>query len=70
MELLSNHHNDHPNQHENCHKLSDETGHPVSSLMETKWKLKQKYDHHQNLKAIAEEIQASEERNKSKRAGL
>ena len=29
MEHLSNDHEDHPNQHENGHKLCDETGHPI-----------------------------------------
>ena len=28
-EYLSNDHKDHPNQHENSHKLCDEMGHPV-----------------------------------------
>ena len=41
MEHLSNDHEDHPNQHENNHKLCDETGHPVLSLVEIQRKLKQ-----------------------------
>ena len=42
---LSNDHEDHPNQHGNSHKLCDETGHPVVSLMESQWKLR----HDQNF---------------------
>ena len=44
MEHLSNDHKDHPNQHKNCHKLCNEMGHPIVSLMESQWKLKQQYD--------------------------
>ena len=44
MEHLSNDHKDHPNQHENSHKLCDETGHPFDSLMESQWKLRQQHD--------------------------
>ena len=33
MEHLSNDLEDHPNKHENIHKLCDETGHPVLSLL-------------------------------------
>ena len=72
MEHLSIDHEDHPNQHENSHKLCDERGHPVVNLMESQWTLRQQHD--QNLpvegKAIVEQILASEERNNSKRAGL
>ena len=32
MEHFSNYHKDHPNQHENGHKLCNETRHPVLSL--------------------------------------
>ena len=46
MEHISNDHKDHPNQDENSHKLCNETGHPVSSLLESQWKLKQ---HDQNF---------------------
>ena len=46
MESLSNDHKDRPNQHENTHKLCDETGHPALSLRESKWKLRQ---HDQNF---------------------
>ena len=41
MEHPSNEHEDHPNQHENSHKLCDETGNPVLSLLESQWKLRQ-----------------------------
>ena len=44
MKHLSNDHKDHPNQHENSHKLSDETGHPVVYLTESQWKLRQQLD--------------------------
>ena len=45
MEHLSNDHEDHPNQHENSHKLCNEMGHPVLSLLESQWKLRQQHDH-------------------------
>ena len=67
MEHLSNDHKDHPNQHENSDKLCDEMGHPIDNLMKSQWKLRQ---HDQNFPmgggAIAEQILASEVRNKSK----
>ena len=44
MEHLSNYHKDHPNQHKNRHKPHNETGHPVLSLLESQWKLRQQYD--------------------------
>ena len=44
MEHLSNDHEDHPNQHENSHKLCDEMGHPVVNMMESQWKLRQQHD--------------------------
>ena len=44
MEHLSNDHEDLPNQHENSHKLCDETGHPINNLMESKRKLRQEHD--------------------------
>ena len=40
MEHLSNDHEDHPNQHENSHKLCDETGYAIMNLMEFQWKLR------------------------------
>ena len=47
VEHLSNYHEDHPNQHENSHKLCEETGHPIVNMMESQWKLRQQY--HQNF---------------------
>ena len=44
MERLSNDHEDHPNQHENSHKLCHETGHLVLNLMESQWKPRQQHD--------------------------
>ena len=44
MEHLSNDHEDRPNQHDNSHKLCDETGHPLLNLMESQWKLRQQHD--------------------------
>ena len=44
MEHLSNDHNGHPNQHQNSHKLCDETGHPIVNLMGSQWKLRQQHD--------------------------
>ena len=44
MEHLSNNDEEHPNHHENSHKLCDEMGYPILSLMESHWKLRQKYD--------------------------
>ena len=51
-----------PKKHENGHKLCDETGLPVLSLLESQFP--------NGGKAIAEQILASEEINKSKRGGL
>ena len=45
MEHLLNDREDHLNQHENSHKLCDETGHPVANLMESQWKLTQQLDY-------------------------
>ena len=67
MEHLSNDHEDHPNQHENSHKLCDEIGHSVVNLMESQWKLRQQHDQNFGAKAIVEQILAPEVRNKSKR---
>ena len=47
MEQLSNDHKDRSNQHENSPKLCNERGHPVLSLTESEWKLRQQ--HNQNL---------------------
>ena len=46
MQHLSNDHEDYPIQHENSHKLSDETEHPLFKLMESQWKLRQQHDNH------------------------
>ena len=35
---------DHPNNHENSHKLCIDTGHSVLSLLESQWKLRQNHD--------------------------
>ena len=42
MEHLSNDHEDYPSQHENIHKVCNETGHLIVNLMERK--LRQQYD--------------------------
>ena len=44
MEHLSNDHRDHPNQHENSHKLCNETEHPVVNMMESQRKLRKQHD--------------------------
>ena len=44
VEQLSNDKKDHPNQHKNSNKPRDETGHPVLSLLESQWKLRQQDD--------------------------
>ena len=44
MEHLLDDLEDRPNQHENSHKLYDETGHPVMNLTESQWKLGQQHD--------------------------
>ena len=44
MEHRSNDHKDHPNQHENSHKLGNETRHPTLSLLQSQWKLIQQHD--------------------------
>ena len=41
---LSNDQEDYPIQHENSHKLCDEMAHPVLSLLESQWKLRQQRD--------------------------
>ena len=40
----------HPNQDENSHKLFNEMGHPILTLMERKWKLTQQNDQNFSLK--------------------
>ena len=44
MDHLSNDHEDRLSQEEDSHKLCDETGHPVLSLMESQGKLRQQHD--------------------------
>ena len=63
MKYLSNDDEDHPNQHENSHKLCDEMGHPVDNLMEGQWKLRQQHD--QNSSMGGGIILSSDGRNKS-----
>ena len=80
MEYLSNDYEDHSNEHENNHKLCDETGHPVLSLPESQWKLRQKHDQNFQMKGksehcrtrtrtrtFVEQILASGERNEPKK---
>ena len=44
MRHLSNDYEDHPNWHEDHHKLCDEAGHePVLSLTESQWKLNKQH---------------------------
>ena len=66
MEHLSSDLEDHPNQYKNSHMPHDETRYPVLSLLESQWKLRQQ--HNQNFSMEGKKL--SEERNKSKRAGL
>ena len=70
MEPISNDHEGYPYQHENSHKLCDETGHPVVNFMKSQWKLRQQHEFPNGGKAIVEQILVPEEINKSKRAGL
>ena len=44
MEHLSNGHKDHPNHHKNSLKLCNKMEHPVLSLTESQWKLRQTHD--------------------------
>ena len=44
MKHFSNDPEDSPNQHENSHKLREETGHLILSLKESQWKLRQPHD--------------------------
>ena len=68
MEHLSNNHEDYPNQHENSHKLCDETRNPLLSLTESQRKLRQQHNKIFSVKgkAIVEQIVASEEQKKCK----
>ena len=65
MEHLSNDGKDYPNYHKNSHKLCIEIGHPLLSLIES-----QLPGFPNGGKAILEQILVSQERKKSKRAGL
>ena len=68
MEHLSNDHEDRPNQHENSHKLCNETDHPVVNMMESQWKLRQEHDQNFPMegKPMKPTASISEEINKSK----
>ena len=44
MGHLSNDHKDHHIQHKDSHKPHDGTGHPISSLLESQWKMRQQHD--------------------------
>ena len=44
MEHLSNDQKDHAIQHKNSQKLCNEKGHPLLSLKEIQWKLRQPLD--------------------------
>ena len=41
---ISYDHEDHPNHHDNSHKLYNETGCSIVNLMESQWKLRQQHD--------------------------
>ena len=71
MVHLAKGHRDWPHQHKNSLKQCNEMGHPVVSMMESQWKLRQQYDQNFNGgKAIVEPMLVSEEINKCKIAGL
>ena len=67
MEHLSNDHKDNSNQHENSHKLYNETGHLILSLTENQWKLRQQHEFTTKLlnggKAIVEQMLVPEDIN-------
>ena len=44
LKQLSNNLGDHPNLHENSHKLYNEMGHLILSLKNSQWKLRKKHD--------------------------
>ena len=60
-------HEDHTNQYENSHKLCNEMRHPVVKLMESETATS---EFPNGGKAVVEQILASQEINKSKRARL
>ena len=75
MEHLSNDFGNDSNQHKNSHNQCNETGHPLLSLMESYWKLKQTHifqwrEYSNGGKAIVEQILVPEEGKKSKRAQM
>ena len=41
LKTSSHDHQDHPNQHENSHKVCGEMGHLMMNLMQSQWKLRQ-----------------------------
>ena len=47
MKHLLNDHEDHPNQHEKSHKLCNEMGQYILSLLESQWKPRKQ--HNQNF---------------------
>ena len=80
MEHFSNDQEDNPNQHKNNDKLCDEMRHLIANQLESQWKLRRKRDQDfpmdgkplqkEQITSKKEQILASGERNKSKRAGL
>ena len=70
MEHLPNHHKGQPNQHENSHELCNETGHLALSLLESQCKLRDQHDQNFPMEGEPEQMLASEEIIKPKRAGL
>ena len=69
MEHIQNDHEDYPNQQMKSPKLCNEMRHPVSSFMESQWKLRQLSDQNFPMeeKLFLEQMLAS--RNKSQIAG-
>ena len=65
MRHLSNDYEDHPNWHEDHHKLCDEAGHePVLSLTESQWKLKKQRIRISKWREVHGRTSASGKRNK------
>ena len=64
MGHFSDNHEDRNNQHETSHKLGDETRHPLSSLTESQWKLKQQHDQNSQWKENHGRTNTSVRRNK------
>ena len=63
MEYLSNDHENHPNQHENSHKLCNETGTRFEFIGESMETETTTLEYPNRGKAIAEQLLASEEIN-------